>query len=43
MRENVLSVTAVLADGTIIKTGNRARKSSAGILLCKIHRAFIAS
>ena len=32
MRENVLNVTAVLADdkGTIIKTGSRARKSSAG-------------
>jgi D-lactate dehydrogenase (cytochrome) len=31
MRENVLNVTAVLADGTIIKTGSRARKSSAGV------------
>jgi len=30
MRENVLSVTAVLADGSIIHTGGRARKSSAG-------------
>jgi D-lactate dehydrogenase (cytochrome) len=30
MRENVLNVTAVLPDGTIIKTGSRARKSSAG-------------
>ena len=30
MRENVLNITAVLADGTIIKTGSRARKSSAG-------------
>ena len=30
MRENVLNLTAVLSDGTIIKTGSRARKSSAG-------------
>ena len=30
MRENVLNVTAVLADGTIFRTGGRARKSSAG-------------
>jgi D-lactate dehydrogenase (cytochrome) len=30
MRENVLNVTAVLSDGTIIKTGSRARKCSAG-------------
>lgn len=30
MRENVLNVTAVLADGTIMKTGSRARKCSAG-------------
>jgi D-lactate dehydrogenase (cytochrome) len=30
MRENVLSLTLVLADGRIIKTGTRARKSSAG-------------
>lgn len=25
MRENVLNVTAVLSDGTIVKTGSRAR------------------
>jgi len=30
MRENVLNLTAVLPDGSIIKTGSRARKSSAG-------------
>ncbi|HEY2152992.1 MAG TPA: FAD-linked oxidase C-terminal domain-containing protein [Vicinamibacterales bacterium] len=30
MRENVLGLTVVLADGQTIKTGTRARKSSAG-------------
>ncbi|HEX6054334.1 MAG TPA: FAD-linked oxidase C-terminal domain-containing protein [Intrasporangium sp.] len=30
MRNNVLGLTAVLADGTVISTGGRARKSSAG-------------
>jgi len=36
MRENVVSVTAVLANGTLIKTGNRARKSSAGYDLTRL-------
>ena len=30
MRDNVLGMTAVLADGRILKSGGRARKSSAG-------------
>ncbi|KAL5606651.1 uncharacterized protein BROUX77_003844 [Berkeleyomyces rouxiae] len=36
MREWVLSVTAVLADGTVVKTRQRARKSSAGYDLTKV-------
>jgi D-lactate dehydrogenase (cytochrome) len=36
MRENVLALTAVLADGSIVKTGTRARKSSAGYDLTKL-------
>ncbi|MDT8321133.1 MAG: FAD-linked oxidase C-terminal domain-containing protein [Xanthomonadales bacterium] len=36
MRENVLSLTAVLADGRIVKTGSRARKSAAGYDLTQL-------
>ena len=36
MRENVLNLTAVMADGSIVKTANRARKSSAGYDLTKL-------
>jgi len=36
MRENVLAVTAVLADGRTIHTGTRARKSSAGYDLTRL-------
>jgi len=36
MRENVLNLTAVMADGTVIKTGSRARKSSAGYDLTRL-------
>ena len=36
MRENVLSVTAVMADGKIVKTAQRARKSSAGYDLTRL-------
>ena len=36
MRENVLGLTVVLADGSVIKTGSRARKSSAGYDLTRV-------
>ena len=36
MRENVLALTVVLADGRIIKTANRARKSAAGYDLTRL-------
>ncbi|KAJ8438941.1 hypothetical protein Cgig2_012836 [Carnegiea gigantea] len=36
MRENVISIKAILANGDIVKTGNRARKSSAGYDLTRL-------
>ncbi len=36
MRENVLGLTVVMADGQIVKTGGRARKSASGYDLTKL-------
>ena len=36
MRDNVLSLTAVMADGNVLKSGNRARKSASGYDLTRL-------
>ena len=36
MRDNVINLTAVMPDGTVLKTANRAKKSSAGYDLTRL-------
>lgn len=36
MKDNVLSMTVVLAQGQVVKTSNRAKKSSAGYDLTRL-------
>jgi D-lactate dehydrogenase (cytochrome) len=36
MKDNVLNVTAVMPDGTVVKTANRAKKTSAGYDLTRL-------
>lgn len=36
MRDNVIALTAVMADGTVVKTAQRARKTSAGYDLTRL-------
>ena len=36
MRDNVVSLTAVMPDASVVKTGNRAKKSSAGYDLARL-------
>lgn len=36
MKDNVLSMTVVLADGQVVKTSSRAKKSSAGYDLTRL-------